>query len=373
MWLTGGAGEGKSAIAQSLVELCHDENLLLGNFFCGRSDGTRNNARAFVATLAYQILRLAPAVETQILSVIENDPLIFERSLDVQFKQLIVEPLSSLCTTNSTQQSMSNRVIVIDGLDELLNVQQQVEIIQIISCAIRESHLPVLFFITSRPELQIVRQFSSYEMVGIYERLLLGNDYGPNEDIRQFLEQSFAEIRESNAVSPQWPSNEDILALVQKSHGQFVYAATAVKYIQSTPHQPLDELQNVLNTVPDNGGSSGPFAELDALYSMILSSVPNTNRVLYALGMAIFNVASSPHLDVREFMKLDVGLDTFFSRLNGTLVRVEGPRMSNFCILHASFQDFLQDRSRSKKYFMPIESYRTQYLAQILTYIGQCE
>src|SRR6266581_2883083 len=55
MWLYAAAGAGKSAIAQTIAELCHAENILLAAFFFSRSDPSRNNAKSLVASIAYQI------------------------------------------------------------------------------------------------------------------------------------------------------------------------------------------------------------------------------------------------------------------------------------------------------------------------------
>ena len=38
MWLYGPAGAGKSAIAQTIAELCHARHLLLASFFFSRTD-----------------------------------------------------------------------------------------------------------------------------------------------------------------------------------------------------------------------------------------------------------------------------------------------------------------------------------------------
>lgn len=56
MWLSGAAGAGKSAIAQSMAEDFHSRGLLAASFFFGRSDSTRNHARSLVSTIVYQLL-----------------------------------------------------------------------------------------------------------------------------------------------------------------------------------------------------------------------------------------------------------------------------------------------------------------------------
>ncbi len=60
MWLNGAAGAGKSAIAQTIAELCYEAGILLASFFFSRSDPHRNNTTLLVPTLAYQISTLIP-------------------------------------------------------------------------------------------------------------------------------------------------------------------------------------------------------------------------------------------------------------------------------------------------------------------------
>jgi len=49
-WLSGPAGAGKSAVAQSTAELCYGAKYLLVGFF-GRSDSTGNHGRSLIATI----------------------------------------------------------------------------------------------------------------------------------------------------------------------------------------------------------------------------------------------------------------------------------------------------------------------------------
>jgi len=55
MWMSGGAGVGKSAIAQNFAERCEAEGYLLASLFFGRSDPSRNNIDSLIVTIAYQI------------------------------------------------------------------------------------------------------------------------------------------------------------------------------------------------------------------------------------------------------------------------------------------------------------------------------
>ena len=84
MWVYGPAGAGKSAIAQTIAEICDKEMILLATFFFSRNDPSRSNIKPLIATIAYQITLNLPDVRNAILGAVERDPLIFSKSLTVQ-------------------------------------------------------------------------------------------------------------------------------------------------------------------------------------------------------------------------------------------------------------------------------------------------
>jgi hypothetical protein len=92
-WFNGGAGAGKSAIAQSFAELCEDEGHIVASFFFFRPDTTRNRTDSLVGSLAYQIARTDSAVRTAMDPLIENDPHIFNQDIRKQISSLIIHPL----------------------------------------------------------------------------------------------------------------------------------------------------------------------------------------------------------------------------------------------------------------------------------------
>ena len=87
-WLNGAAGAGKSAICQSLAEICIHRKIKVASFFFFRTDATRNTIDPVVATLAYQIIRMFPETKKFITDSIESDPLIFEQTFETQLDQV---------------------------------------------------------------------------------------------------------------------------------------------------------------------------------------------------------------------------------------------------------------------------------------------
>jgi hypothetical protein len=142
----------------------------------------------------------------------------------------------------------------------------------------------------SRPEHQIRDAFDEKVMSSLTSRLVLDDKYIPDIDMRSFLESKFQQIVSrhpfrTHLPSP-WPTEKHIEQLVQKSSGQFIYASTVVKIIDSPCHWPPDGLEITLGISPR--GSMTPFAEMDSLYIHNLSSAHSIERVLDVFTVILF-------------------------------------------------------------------------------------
>jgi len=374
LWLTGAAGAGKSAISQSIIELCLLEGIVIASFFFFRSDGARNHAKSLIATLAYQIFFSVPSTQEIIQAAIDHDPLIFTRSLEHQFDLLVIQPLRKFYEPLDTLDEQWRRIIVIDGLDECLNRDSQKQILEMLRDAIRKYQLPVIFLVASRPEHDIKTVFGSLPMDGVFARLYLDDTYEPDEDIRTFLKDKFEEIRRTHPFKSRipmvWPTPAVVESIVQKSSGQFIYAATVVRFVQSIRHLPHHRLEIILKLQPVQGDMA--FARLDALYTMILSSAANIERVLFAISVYSLRVGCDSDFDLSRYMSLDKEeIKILFCDL-GALVSVEWNEKydkTSLKILHASLHDFLLDPMRSKDFYISLIAYRTKHMIAILQYI----
>jgi len=182
MWFYGPAGAGKSAIAQIIAEMCEEEMILLASFFFSRTDPSRNTVQPLIATIAYQITLNIPDVRDAILKTIERDPLIFSKSLAVQFKSLIVEPLQQLVEAGFFNEPNSRRLVIIDGLDECLDPNVQCNILGVLANAHRQHRLPLLFLFASRPEQHISLAFNTGFLPTATTRIALDESHLPAND-----------------------------------------------------------------------------------------------------------------------------------------------------------------------------------------------
>ena len=253
-------------------------------------------------------------------------------------------------------------MLVIDGLDECNGGEHQAEILRILGMALLQlrSSLPTLYLlIASRPEPAIVAVFDK-GLSNITHRLVLDDSYNPDRDIAVFLRSSFADIFRrrhtrfpSMSSLPQpWPPERVISFLVRKSSGQFIFAATAIRFIDIDRKIPTAQLQLILDicgSVDSSSFATNPFALLDELYSHVLKSSEETERVISILGAIFYLTANrSPTLEfLKAFLRLEPDdIAMIFWDLH-SIVCIPFSDKHPIYFYHASFRDFLMDRHRS--------------------------
>ncbi|KAJ2929550.1 hypothetical protein H1R20_g7524, partial [Candolleomyces eurysporus] len=216
--MTGAAGAGKSALQQTIAERCSKSNTLGSAFFFSAGDPTRNNLTRIVPTIACQLGLRNPALRNAIGNAIEEDPLIFKRRVETQMDTLIVAPFQRVCESGGLDSSTFPHAILIDGLDECSGEDNQDELLSTIKHCLLYHDLPFRIFIASRPEWAI--------------RSALDNDSeGYLCQLAYHMKLSDIRSRDRRAQSLLWPTKEDIEKLVAAASGQFIYAATVIKYV----------------------------------------------------------------------------------------------------------------------------------------------
>ncbi|KAF9472196.1 hypothetical protein BDN70DRAFT_998279 [Pholiota conissans] len=355
LWLYGPAGAGKTAIEQSIADQCAEEGLLAASFFFGRTADGRNDSSRIVATLAYQLCQSIPEIHEAVLSEIEKDPTIFSRSLEVQMDTLVIAPLTAVTLTRPYKQ----RAILVDGIDECgpdsAAPARLLHLLGRTSFLIRHVHL--VFLVTSRSEYEIRQTFSQEPLISITHEIVLEDDRQANDDIRRYLTDKFEEIYRNQLSlgtkfpSP-WPKKSDIDHIVQKSSGQFIFASTVIKFIDLPRRHPVERL-NIILCLTDAGDES-PFAAIDSLYHFILSAVDDLPKVLDILSLLILGTQYSKSLSVSTVENL-LGIEVHRALMDmHALVFVPPPtiRFNLLHIHHASFYDFLFDKSRSGSFYV---------------------
>ena len=246
----------------------------------------------------------------------------------------------------------TNQFVVIDGLDECDRRNGQKDVLHSIADTLQNIHLPLKILIASRPEHDIVHAFSSGYFLASSTRLALDDQYKPSADIELFLRGKFSEIKSNHPIKQHipldWPTHEAVRFLVDKSSGQFIYASTVARFIESTRHSPLSRLEIVLGIRSSEKGQKMPFGELDALYHHIFGSVEDTQAVLKLLAVVIlWELTQVDQLE--SLLGLSPGGTQLLLCDIQSLCFVESSfRGAHVRLYHASLHDFLLDGLRSK-------------------------
>ena len=385
LWLYGPAGAGKTAIARTVAEHVAERGLLLASFLFFRSDSKRNTMKPLVANIAYRITSVIPGAREPINTIIEADPLILSYSVEIQLKKLVFEPLRLLIDQGYFSNRLFPPLIVIDGLDECLDKNSQTNLVQLLSSSVARYQLPLKFLIVSRPELHIKSAVAIAGEQSIVSHLELNDDFLPDDDIRYFLTDKFREIKTCHpfrsGIPSSWPSKQQTDTLISKASGQFIYASLAVRFINATCNSPMRQLDIVLDLRPPINYDL-PFAELDTLYTYILSCTKNLDLVLRILGL--YNVLIKDCFDESEspvkFVEFMLGLEDgdvciYLSPLNSLLEVQEFNGCPDIFFHHSSFMDFLHSAERSGDYYIDLRKIHfliAQWILQLFTSEGMC-
>ncbi|KAF4618759.1 hypothetical protein D9613_009756 [Agrocybe pediades] len=377
IWLNGGAGAGKSAIARSVAERCSEQGLLLGSFFFAAGDATRNHIGGLVATLCYQMCRILPGFRDMVSPLIANDPLVFRSSISTQLITLLFDPFCRLILAGYPGASTTwiPRLIIIDGLDECSETRDQKNLLLALQEAARSTTL-IRFLICSRPENHINAAFGLPRMAYIFYKIFLGDDYRASKDIRQYLEDKFTEIKEGHVfkhtLPAAWPTCRMIDELVYKSSGQFIYASTVIRYINSPKYRPHQRLEAIFN-LREPEFKDLPFTQLDALYRHIISKAEDLFKVLDILAFpALYGFF--PVKGIEVILDLQEGdVEIMLADLHSIVEIVVDLRryMDGTALivrfLHKSLVDFLSDPQRAGTLYCEFSAVRRQHVARVIS------
>jgi hypothetical protein len=156
-------------------------------------------------------------------------------------------------------------------------------------------------------------------------------------------------------LASDWPGEEKIEALTQSSAGLFIWASTAIKFIEQGIH-PDQQLDILLHPHPIEAESA-----LDALYSTALQTSVNWNWDKCATGfrsvLGVIITAQEPLSDITidHVLGLDGPQSSTFilSHLRCLIQWTQGQAAKP---LHASFADYLTDAHRcgSQPWFIDV-------------------
>ncbi|KAG8909233.1 hypothetical protein FRC00_010479 [Tulasnella sp. 408] len=181
--------------------------------------------------------------------------------------------------------------------------------------------------------------------------------------IEFFLRDHLDDIaRKHNLASP-WPTHDELMALVEKSGLFFIYAATAVRFIQNgSLGSPQTRLQLLLS---DDPKSTSQFKDVDARYTQVLrdgffqiiqeeDDAEETQiriRRAFRDALAAIVLMQEPLAlsSLETFLPIDrKTLHQIFTHLS-SVIHFQDDAKEHVYVLHPSFRDFLTDPQRCRE------------------------
>ncbi|KAL5633796.1 hypothetical protein ACGC1H_005852 [Rhizoctonia solani] len=263
-WMSGMAGTGKTTIAYSLCErLDRGPNRRLGaSFFCSRSLPECGDVHKIIPSIAFQLAQRCHPFQYALCEAIKKNSGAPNKTPGLQFKHLLVEPLSD---PKVREALPPYTLVVIDALDECEDKTSTQQILDVLLTS--SEGLPIKFVISSRPEAVIRARMEKND------RRLVLHELDKKEvqsDIKIYLREGLARMS---------PLGSEIEKLSERAGVLFIYAATVIRYVgyDDFGRNPNARLKSVLGMISQRG--NGQTKEIDQLYGAILEAAMNDDGI----------------------------------------------------------------------------------------------
>ncbi|KAH9947833.1 hypothetical protein B0H21DRAFT_851412, partial [Amylocystis lapponica] len=353
LWLHGPAGCGKSTLATTIANHFIKDHRRGAFVFFDRSRAEASRPRNVIRTIAYQLGLHDPFIQSALVKCVKEAGDIDILGLADQFSKLWVDPL---CNAQQMHARPGPIIIIIDALDVCGTSRERQSLLQLLSEEVTRLPSNYHFFITSRPEPDIMDHLSQKQH--IKEMSLDISSESNQQDVHTFLKKSMAGIQQRHKYLPStWPNSSAIDKLLQMAGGLFIWASTAVSFIAES-HDPGEQLSNVLNSELKGGAE----ANLDSLYETVLHDtkiwdqpVSVSQSWLKVLGLLVIAKAPITYAEIDKMLGLENAHSSyrFFEQLRSLLHWSPDYFVQ---LLHASIADYLTDKERcgDKPWFIDI-------------------
>ena len=181
-------------------------------------------------------------------------------------------------------------------------------------------------------------------------------------------------------VNTMWPSEDTLDILVSMVAGLWIYAATLVRFImdhEDLPRQQLDCVLEFHSQQIQLDTKSSVTAELDAFYGMIISWISSKHLPIAQQSFLIHHTASETTLHILcniQGLALE-DLKHTVSKLYSVLTFIPEeerfwgepfPGSTYISFYHASFMEFLLDKTRSGEYCLKDQCHHIALALKVL-------
>ena len=354
LWLIGGPGSGKTAIAGNIIAELDQQQRCGGSFVVNSANGFPHY---IWRSIAFDLVSFNPVLKTAIHFnlVDETGPKVDTSEVLPSFDRLIVDPL-----TKSIDQLTKHPVILLDGIGHCDRRTYPDDWTAFLDTIGRWSELTpkVKLIVTSRGDEEIARAFKDQSIKRLELPTGVNVDDATNSDVRRYLEHRFREIRRVNQLPSTWPRPDQIRKIEAHSAGLFTWAQAAMDSIQSNSDDYHKQLSSVVSA-----GLRHRYDSVDMLYQQVLSkSFPNSDQPIDGFHRTIGALAlEKAPLTLEDFQELfedgyhSLSSSAIHIKLSSVISIDEHKRVS---LRHHSFAEYLMDRKRCTKQHFFIDRIR---------------
>ncbi|KAG2738391.1 WD40 repeat-like protein, partial [Suillus brevipes Sb2] len=355
LWLSGTAGKGKSAIAHTIANWSHERGGMRACFCFDRTREAERRHEKIFTTIARDLADCDFTMRGALARAVHDDNEL-KHTIDIsrQWQELVVGPMreASKAITAPVQ-------IVIDALDESGDANTREQILRLLSGktdapSSQPAELPAnaRIIIISRP-LQDIRD----ALYASHAHHISMDDIPPastHNDIQLYISNRLEGLRNFN--------DAHFNTLAEKSDGLFEWARLACEYIKGTNKvglSPADRFDAVVAGTSETGTRL-----LDMMYARILEEIVPKNERREAMpvfcsvmGQILASLEPLP-MPALKVMRLHFpdgrshyNVENVIRSLGSLMTNITDPQ-TPIRPLHASFYDFLTDKSRSHDFFV---------------------
>ncbi|KAG1743040.1 hypothetical protein EDB19DRAFT_2024151 [Suillus lakei] len=337
VWLHGFPGSGKTSVLFTIADELRAQGRLAGTFFFSHNSVDTTTCDYVVPTLAYQLALAFPAVKSEIIETVADDPALLShlKARKDQIQRLIIKHLWRL-------QFRSPVVFIIDALDESCTPLEAVRVARLLAEAIRtyrvleDKPLDAHIILASRPSLHI-DEGTPAQGFGDIQEISLQDDGGETRtDIHRFLAHELQRVVKSRKLGlgdvSRWPSPRQMDDLADKVGNSFLCASIAMKYIAH----------------PKNTLLRDAYVDLDHTYRKIIRD--NSAELIRHL-IDIVNLAQPlPRSQLLQFFSSyqSEGLNLALEEFSSILVVSPDQPMIPIQPYHSSLIEFFADPMRCR-------------------------
>jgi len=342
------AGIGKSSISHTLCEMLDRMNRLGASFFCSWASDKTNNGWLIIPVIAHALARASLSIKFRIIKTIEDDPALAEptySNLNQQFRKLIYDPIQA----TAGKGDRTYKIVVIDAVDECVNLHVISSLIKLILQL--ASDLPLKFFIASRDEDLIHSAFDFYPELSTAFILHEVEKHLVEDNIWKYIERSLSDIKGQGldcGVLDAWPTPSELSKLVGHSGRLFIYAATAIHYINDSGKLYKAYLSIIANRNTKTQNRS-QTSTIDDLYGHILEQACTSKEdwVVATLKQLISIIVFLRNpLSIQAIVDLsEIDVHPYLTLIS-SVIHVPSQRNLGVTPFHASFPDFVTNSTR---------------------------